>query len=76
MNTFKPVCDIFRPLFVWKSDVHYFDASEAPGARASAREKLTRLTKSQFQELSTDVYDELVRREDVEAGRGDESESS
>ena len=34
---------------------------------------MTRLTKSQFQELSTDVYDELVRREDVEAGRGDES---
>jgi hypothetical protein len=36
--------------------------SEAPGARASAREKLTRLTRQQFQELSTDVYDELVRR--------------
>lgn len=36
--------------------------SEPPGARASAREKLTRLTRQQFQELSTDVYDELVRR--------------
>jgi len=35
---------------------------EPPGARASAREKLTRLTRQQFQELSTDVYDELVRR--------------
>lgn len=33
-----------------------------PNARANAREKLTRLTRQQFQELSTDVYDELVRR--------------
>lgn len=31
--------------------------------RRSAREKLVRLTQQQFQELSTDVYDELVRRE-------------
>ncbi|RKP25854.1 hypothetical protein SYNPS1DRAFT_22269 [Syncephalis pseudoplumigaleata] len=31
--------------------------------RRSAREKLVRLTLQQFQELSTDVYDELVRRE-------------
>ncbi|KAF8331355.1 uncharacterized protein EI90DRAFT_2972490 [Cantharellus anzutake] len=37
-------------------------AKEPAGARASAREKLTRLTRQQFQELSTDVYDELVRR--------------
>ncbi|KAF8308269.1 hypothetical protein DL93DRAFT_2171228 [Clavulina sp. PMI_390] len=37
-------------------------AKEAPGSRAGAREKLTRLTRQQFQELSTDVYDELVRR--------------
>ena len=36
--------------------------SEPAGARASAREKLTRLTRQQFQELSTDVYDELIRR--------------
>ncbi|OCF59557.1 hypothetical protein L486_02224 [Kwoniella mangroviensis CBS 10435] len=35
---------------------------ESPTSRASAREKLTRLTKLQFQELSTDVYDELMRR--------------
>lgn len=28
----------------------------------TAREKLTKLTMQQFQELSTDVYDELVRR--------------
>lgn len=37
-------------------------AKEAPNSRASAREKLTRLTRQQFQELSTDVYDELIRR--------------
>lgn len=34
-----------------------------------AREKLTRLTRQQFQELSTDVYDELVRRMEEGAGR-------
>ncbi|BGP44719.1 component of the polarisome [Rhodotorula kratochvilovae] len=32
--------------------------------RTNAREKLTRLTRQQFQELSTDVYDELMRRLD------------
>ncbi|KAN0062694.1 component of the polarisome [Thecaphora frezii] len=32
-------------------------------ARTSAREKLTRLSKQQFTELSTDVYDELMRRQ-------------
>jgi hypothetical protein len=42
--------------------------AESPTARASAREKLTRLTKLQFQELSTDVYDELSRRIEVESG--------
>ncbi|RGB39043.1 hypothetical protein C1646_664967 [Rhizophagus diaphanus] len=35
---------------------------QANGSRTNAREKLTRLTKVQFQELSTDVYDELTRR--------------
>ena len=30
--------------------------------RASAREKLMKLTKTQFAELSTDVYDEMNRR--------------
>ncbi|KLO10315.1 hypothetical protein SCHPADRAFT_906964 [Schizopora paradoxa] len=37
-------------------------ANEPANARASARDKLTKLTKQQFQELSTDVYDELLRR--------------
>ncbi|KAF9228291.1 hypothetical protein BS17DRAFT_773424 [Gyrodon lividus] len=37
--------------------------AKAPAnSRSTARQKLTRLTKQQFQELSTDVYDELVRR--------------
>ncbi|CAK9779360.1 hypothetical protein CC85DRAFT_313932 [Cutaneotrichosporon oleaginosum] len=39
-----------------------FGNKESPTARASAREKLTRLTRLQFLELSTDVYDELMRR--------------
>ena len=42
--------------------------TESPSSRASAREKLTRLTKLQFQELSTDVYDELIRRMNAESG--------
>ncbi|KAG2015810.1 hypothetical protein CC2G_009047 [Coprinopsis cinerea AmutBmut pab1-1] len=33
-----------------------------PNSRSSARQKLTRLTIQQFHELSTDVYDELMRR--------------
>ncbi|KAG9008678.1 component of the polarisome, partial [Tulasnella sp. 427] len=37
-------------------------AREPANSRSSAREKLTRLTRQQFQELSTDVYDELIRR--------------
>ena len=47
---------------------------ESQSTRASAREKLTRLTKLQFQELSTDVYDELLRRLDLDnapAGAGE-----
>jgi hypothetical protein len=32
------------------------------GPRTNAREKLTRLSQQQFTELSTDVYDELMRR--------------
>ncbi|EJD46966.1 hypothetical protein AURDEDRAFT_113582 [Auricularia subglabra TFB-10046 SS5] len=39
--------------------------AEQPGARANAREKLTRLTRQQFMELSTDVFDELVRRNTI-----------
>ncbi|ORX34709.1 hypothetical protein BD324DRAFT_634585 [Kockovaella imperatae] len=42
--------------------------NESASTRASARDKLTRLTKLQFQELSTDVYDELQRRLDQEHG--------
>lgn len=34
----------------------------SPTNRSTARQKLTRLTIQQFHELSTDVYDELIRR--------------
>ncbi|ORY05325.1 hypothetical protein K493DRAFT_296531 [Basidiobolus meristosporus CBS 931.73] len=38
------------------------EQSGISGQRKSAREKLTKLSRQQFQELSTDVYDELTRR--------------
>ncbi|KAL0956247.1 hypothetical protein HGRIS_002401 [Hohenbuehelia grisea] len=53
------------------SQVHFHELSAylaaylaraAPNSRSTARQKLTRLTIQQFHELSTDVYDELVRR--------------
>lgn len=37
----------------------------------TAREKLTKLTMQQFQELSTDVYDELVRRNNNSRNEGE-----
>ncbi|KIY54002.1 hypothetical protein FISHEDRAFT_32248 [Fistulina hepatica ATCC 64428] len=43
-------------------------ARAAPNSRSSARQKLTRLTIQQFHELSTDVYDELVRRKSDKQG--------
>ena len=39
-----------------------FTLTEPANSRSTARQKLTRLTRQQFQELSTDVYDELMRR--------------
>lgn len=41
-------------------------------SRTNPRDKLTRLTRQQFQELSTDVYDELCRR--IERGEQDGGE--
>jgi hypothetical protein len=41
---------------------HAYSHSEPANSRSTARQKLTRLTRQQFQELSTDVYDELIRR--------------
>jgi hypothetical protein len=41
---------------------HAHSPSEPANSRSTARQKLTRLTRQQFQELSTDVYDELIRR--------------
>ncbi|KAG6837808.1 hypothetical protein H0H93_016176 [Arthromyces matolae] len=43
-------------------------AKAPPNSRATARQKLTRLTSQQFHELSTDVYDELVRRQSDNEG--------
>ncbi|KAJ7677640.1 hypothetical protein B0H17DRAFT_1182478 [Mycena rosella] len=40
-------------------------AQATPNSRMTARQKLTRLTIQQFHELSTDVYDELVRRKNI-----------
>ncbi|WAQ81558.1 hypothetical protein PtA15_1A900 [Puccinia triticina] len=37
-------------------------SNKSPPNRSNPRDKLTRLTRQQFQELSTDVYDELCRR--------------
>jgi hypothetical protein len=41
---------------------HVHPSAEPVNSRSTARQKLTRLTRQQFQELSTDVYDDLIRR--------------
>jgi len=43
------------------------ESSQVKSRSASARDKLMKLNKSQFQELSTDVYDEMMRRTDEHA---------
>ncbi|KAF7352325.1 hypothetical protein MVEN_01196200 [Mycena venus] len=43
-------------------------AKPPPNLRSTARQKLTRLTIQQFHELSTDVYDEIVRRKNEKEG--------
>lgn len=48
------------------------DKSYMPHNRA--RDKLLRLSPVQFQELSTDVYDELLRREDERVANGPEGD--
>lgn len=46
-----------------KSCILYAEAAEGVSPqRAGARSKLTKLSNQQFHELSTDVYDELMRR--------------
>ena len=57
----------FDALRAWLARENALGNSSSP--RNNARDKLTRLTRQQFQELSTDVYDELVRRMDEAAGR-------
>ncbi|KAJ6615035.1 hypothetical protein B0H10DRAFT_106705 [Mycena sp. CBHHK59/15] len=44
-------------------------AKPAPDLRTTARLKLGRLTIQQFHELSTDVYDEVIRKKDEKEGR-------
>lgn len=56
---------------VLKKYLAQYLAKEAAAARPTrARDKLLRLSPTQFHELSTDVYDELLRREDDRARRG------
>jgi len=43
------------------------ESGQVKSRSASARDKLMKLNKSQFQELSTDVYDEMMRRTDEHA---------
>jgi len=43
------------------------ESGQVKSRSASARDKLMKLNKSQFQELSTDVYDEMKRRTDEHA---------
>ncbi|KAF8483316.1 hypothetical protein DFH94DRAFT_851273 [Russula ochroleuca] len=75
-DTYKPLRDKSSastpPIDSYQVARTYFDelskylssylAKEPANSRSSARQKLTRLTRQQFQELSTDVYDELIRR--------------
>lgn len=52
-------------------DLSSFACPGQRGPRTNAREKLTRLSQQQFTELSTDVYDELMRRiNNAQAGQG------
>ncbi|KAI0291576.1 hypothetical protein BC826DRAFT_955661 [Russula brevipes] len=50
---------LFLLIFIYATS---FFGSELSEHRSTSREKLTRLTRQQFHELSTDVYDELMRR--------------
>jgi protein SPA2 len=51
-----------RPILNATSFTQVSNAIAPANSRSTARQKLTKLTKQQFQELSTDVYDELIRR--------------
>lgn len=53
---------VLFPLNLHSSFLTLLVPSEPANSRSTARQKLTRLTRQQFQELSTDVYDELIRR--------------
>src|SRR5260370_14169114 len=51
------------------TSLYVYVRPEPPNPRSRAREKLTRLTRQQLKELSTDVYDELIRRTSNSEGR-------
>ncbi|KAH9846801.1 hypothetical protein C2E23DRAFT_851461 [Lenzites betulinus] len=76
-ESYRPLVNASTPQYATNSDpravarVHFEElnsylasylAKEPANSRSTARQKLTRLTRQQFQELSTDVYDELMRR--------------
>lgn len=45
-----------------------YDLAKAPvNSNSATRQKITRLTGPQFEELSTDIYDEVVRRKNTDA---------
>lgn len=46
----------------------HVDKSQEMRLRKLAEEKLAKLTMKQFNELSTDIYDEINRRESVKSG--------
>ena len=53
---------VLCPRYLRSHTLHVHHPAEPANSRSTARQKLTRLTRQQFQELSTDVYDELIRR--------------
>ncbi|KXX82492.1 hypothetical protein MMYC01_201238 [Madurella mycetomatis] len=55
------VLDFFRRAILVSPFAHQFASKEA-AASAETRDKMSRLTRHQFRELYTDLYDELVRR--------------
>ncbi|KAI0833899.1 hypothetical protein BC628DRAFT_1346039 [Trametes gibbosa] len=76
-ESYRPLVNASAPQYATSSDpravarVHFEElnsylasylAKEPATSCSTARQKLTRLTRQHFQELFTDVYDELMRR--------------
>ena len=60
----KPLQTTPRQIFHLLIPTHHCPRFRTSNSRTTPRQILTRLTRQQFQELSTDVYDELIRRRD------------